>query len=78
MGEHLRAARQRAHDPHSPAAFDVCTAEEARSTDAREAEEVAPARPADQAREVAARGEGPAPEGAKSAPKAGAGRGKKG
>jgi len=60
VGEYLRGVRQRAGAPHSPLAFDVCTEAEARALDEQEAEANKPARPADRAREVAAR-EGPPP-----------------
>ncbi len=36
IAEHLRAARQMEFDAYSPAAFDVCTEEEAQAIDARE------------------------------------------
>ena len=38
VGEYLRGVRQRAFDPHSPPAFDVCTDGEAKALDAREKE----------------------------------------
>lgn len=60
VGEYLRAARQRGHDPRSPLAFDVCTEAEAKAIDEQETEASKPARPADKAREVTAR-EGPPP-----------------
>lgn len=60
VGEYLRGARQRAYDPRSPLAFDVCTEAEAKARDEQETEASKPARPADRAREVTAR-EGPPP-----------------
>ncbi len=61
VGDHLRAVRQRAEDEHSPLAFDVCTAAEARALDEKEAQESVPQRPADNARVVVARDEEPKP-----------------
>ena len=60
VGEYLRTVRQRAHDPHSPPAFDVCTEAEAKAIDERELEEAKPSRPADRAKETVAR-EAPPP-----------------
>lgn len=55
VGEYLRSVHQRAHDPHSPLAFDVCTAAEAKKLDEQETEATKPARPADRARPAVAR-----------------------
>ena len=38
VADYLRAVRQKAHDPHAPLAFDVCTPEEAEALDAKEKE----------------------------------------
>ena len=59
VADYLKGVRQRANDPHSPLAFDVCTEKEARATDKKEAEEAEPKRPADNARVAVARGEEP-------------------
>jgi hypothetical protein len=66
VGEHLRSVRQRAHDPHSPLAFDVCTEEEARRLDAQDAERNMAVTPVDKARVAVARDEAGAPTGATS------------
>jgi len=55
VGEHLRGVRQQPLDPRSEPAFDVCTEAEARALDERDVEAAKPARPADRARETAAR-----------------------
>jgi hypothetical protein len=49
-------ARQKATDPRSLEAFDICTETEARSIDERENTESQPRRPADNARATKARG----------------------
>jgi len=59
VAEHLRTVRQKAHDPSSQLAFDVCTEDEALTIDTKEAEEAEPKRPADSARPATARGEAP-------------------
>ena len=60
VADYLRAVRQKAHDPHAPLAFDVCTEAEAKAIDERELEEAKPSRPADRAKETVAR-EAPPP-----------------
>jgi hypothetical protein len=60
VAEHLRTVRQRAHDPHSPLAFDVCSEEEARRLDAQDADRTAEITPAERARVAVARDETPA------------------
>ncbi len=59
VGEYLRNVLQRADDPHSLLAFDVCTEAEARARDKKEAEDKQPDRPADNARVAVARDEQP-------------------
>jgi len=54
VGEYLKTVHQIHGDLNSPMAFDVCTEDEAKALDAKEAEEEAPKRPADKARPVAA------------------------
>jgi hypothetical protein len=63
VADYLKGVRQRANDPHSPFAFDVCTEKEARAMDKKEAEEAEPKRPADNARIAVARGEEPSAAG---------------
>jgi len=77
VGEYLRAVRQRAHDPHSRPAFDVCTEAEATAIDERESEAAKPARPADRAKETAPR-EGPPPVPEDALDDGGKGGGKRG
>jgi hypothetical protein len=60
VADHLRAVRQRAHDPHSPLAFDVSSEEEARRLDAQDADRSAEITPAERARVQVARDEAPA------------------
>ena len=50
VAEYLRNVRQKAHDPQSPLAFDVCTEKEAKGLDTKEAEDEKPKRPAESAR----------------------------
>lgn len=69
VAAHLREVRQRAHDPQSALAFDVCTEAEAKAIDSRETEEQKPARPADRARPTAPR-EAPATSGPPPVPEA--------
>ncbi len=38
VADYLRSVHQQPADPHSPLAFDICTEEEARSTEAKEKE----------------------------------------
>jgi hypothetical protein len=59
VGDHLRNVRQRAGDEHSPLAFEVCTAAEARAIDEKEAQESVPQRPADNARVAVTRDDQP-------------------
>jgi hypothetical protein len=56
VADYLRKARQKATDPQSPEAFDICTEKEARAIDEKENLESKPRRPADQARSTQARG----------------------
>jgi hypothetical protein len=70
VAEHLKRVRQRAHDVHSPLAFDVCSEEEARRLDALDAEQSAEVTPVERARVQVARDEGGA---GASAPAANAG-----
>ncbi len=49
-------ARQRANDPQSSEAFDICTEKEAREIDEKEVMETQPRRPAEKARATAPRG----------------------
>jgi hypothetical protein len=72
VAEHLRAVRQRAHDPHSPLAFDVCGEEEARRLDAQDADRSAEVTPAEKARVQVARDESPAAGASGTAAPAGA------
>ncbi len=48
-------AYQRANDPQSPSAFDICTEEEARRMDEQEFRDAQPRRPAERARATAPR-----------------------
>ncbi len=57
VADYLKDVRQRANDPNSPLAFDVCSEKEARGIDKTEAEEAEPKRPADNARVAVARDE---------------------
>lgn len=59
VAEYLKTVRQKAHDPNSPPAFDVCTETEALAYDSKETEEAQPKRPAEKARPATARGEEP-------------------
>ena len=54
--EYLKGVRQKASDPRSPEAFDVCTEAEARKIEEQENIEAKPRRPADNARMTKARG----------------------
>ena len=56
VADYLRKARQKATDPQSPEAFDICTEKEARTIDEQENLAAKPRRPADQARDTQARG----------------------
>ena len=56
VAEYLKGVRQKASDPRSPKAFEVCTEAEARKIDERENVEAKPRRPADNARMTKARG----------------------
>ena len=56
VAEYLKGVRQKASDPRSPEAFEVCTEAEARKIDEQENIESKPRRPADNARETKARG----------------------
>ena len=57
VAEYLKAyARQKASDPQSPEAFEICTEKEAREIDEKENLEAKPRRPADRARVTKARG----------------------
>ena len=38
VADYLRSVHQQSADPHSPLAFDICTEDEARSTEAKEKE----------------------------------------
>ncbi len=58
VAEHLRAVRQQERDPYSPLAFDVCTEEEARRLDEKDAELSTVTVPVDKARVQVARDEG--------------------
>jgi len=55
VAEHLRTVRQQERDPYSPLAFDVCTEEEARRLDDKEAELNSVAVPVEKARVQVAR-----------------------
>lgn len=57
VAEYLEQVRQVAADPHSPAAFDVCTEEAARARDAEEAREEKPTLATDAIKVAVARGE---------------------
>jgi hypothetical protein len=57
IAEHLRTVRQQERDPYSPLAFDVCTEEEARRLDAKDAEQSAEVVPVDRAKVQLARDE---------------------
>jgi hypothetical protein len=59
IGEYLKTVRQRALQPHSAPAFDVCTEEEARRLDALDAERNTEAVPVERARVLVARDEAP-------------------
>ena len=56
VADYLENARQKATDPQSPEAFDICTEKEARDIDEQENLAAKPRRPADQARDTQARG----------------------
>ncbi|MCP4678733.1 MAG: hypothetical protein GY854_25130 [Deltaproteobacteria bacterium] len=60
VAAYLKAhARQRAGDPQSPEAFDICTEEEAQEIDEQETLETQPRRPAEKARPASPRGMAP-------------------
>ena len=78
VGEYLRGVRQRAHDQHSPLAFDVCTEAEAKALDEQESEQSKPVRPAERARSAVAREvPPPVPDDAAESAKTGGKRGRK-
>ena len=56
VAKYLGEVRQKASDPRSPKAFDICTEAEAHKIDEQENIEAKPRRPADNARKTKARG----------------------